>query len=57
MKYLKFLIIALVAMFSFAKADAAVRVGHPRHRRVVVVHHRPVHHRPAHRKVVVVHHR
>ncbi len=57
MKYLKIMIIALVAMFSFAKADAQVRVGvrlggHPYHHRRVVYHH-PYHHR----HVVVVHHR
>jgi hypothetical protein len=56
MKYLKIMIIALVAMFSFAKAEAQVHVGvrfggHPHHRRVVVVHHR------YHRHVVVEHRR
>lgn len=58
MKYLKIMIVALIAMFSFAKADAQVHVGvnlggHPyyHHRRVVVVHH------PYHHRVVVVRHR
>lgn len=58
MKYLKIMIIALVAMFSFAKAEAQVRVGvrlggdrHYHRRHVVVVHHR------YHRHVVVEHRR
>jgi hypothetical protein len=54
MKYLKMLIIALVSVFAFGTAQAqvrvGVRVGHPVHRRVVVVHHRYHHryHRPYH---------
>ena len=55
MKYLKLMIIAIVAIFSFSAADAQIRVkigdSHP-HRRVVVVHH--YRHR---RHVVIVHHR
>jgi len=60
MKYLKVLILAVVAVFAFGSAEAQVRVGvhigdRPQHRRVVVVHHRYYHH-PV-RRVVVVHHR
>jgi len=56
MKYLKILIIALATTFAFgttSNAQVRVRVGHPVHRRVVVVHHR--YYRP--HRVVVVHHR
>jgi len=56
MKYLKILIIALATTFAFgttSNAQVRVRIGHPVHRRVVVVHHR--YYRP--HRVVVVHHR
>ena len=56
MKYLKLMILAVIAAFSFGSANAQVRVQigghpHPYHRRVVVVHHRW--HRPYHRTVIV----
>ena len=57
MKYLKVVLLAIVAVCTFASAQAQVnvRIGdrHPRHRRVVVVRHR--YHR--HHDVVVVHDR
>ena len=61
MKYLKVLIVAIVAACTFGSAQAQVRVKvgigqQDHHRRVVVVqHHR--YHRPVRREVVVVHHR
>jgi len=65
MKYLKVIVLAVVAACTFGSAQAQVRVGvgvgigDRDHRRVVVQHrryHRP-YHRPYHREVVVVHHR
>ncbi|HEY0245501.1 MAG TPA: hypothetical protein VGC01_08070 [Mucilaginibacter sp.] len=58
MKYLKLMILAVIAVFSFGIAEAQVHVQiggrpHPYHRRVV----RHRWHRPVHRRVVVVHHR
>jgi len=57
MKILKIALIALVTVFTFASADAQVRVratigARPQHR-TVIVHRRPVYHR----RVVVVRHR
>jgi len=58
MKYLKVLILAVVAVFAFGSANAQVRAkviigGRGNHHREVVVHHR--YHRPIHRRVVVEH--
>jgi len=58
MKYLKVVLLAIVAVCTFASAEAQVnvRIGdhhRPYHRRAVVVHHR--YHR--HHDVVVVRHR
>jgi len=60
MKYLRVLVLAIVAVSAFGSAEAQVRVdariGHPYHRRVVVErHHRW--HRGYHRDVVVEHRR
>ncbi len=56
MKYLRVLVLAIVAVFAFGSAEAQVRVGvrlgHPVHRRVVVVRHHRWHH-PYHRRVIV----
>ncbi|MDB5117986.1 MAG: hypothetical protein JWQ79_3478 [Mucilaginibacter sp.] len=54
MKYLKVLLVAIIAVCSFgaAQAQVNVRIGgrpHPYHRRVVVVQHRHWHHRAYHR--------
>jgi len=61
MKYLRVLVLAIVAVSAFGSAEAQVRVGvnigHPYHHRRVVVerHHRW--HRGYHRDVVVEHRR
>lgn len=59
MKYLKVMLMAIIAVSAFGSAQAQVRVvvgdHHPHHRRVVVVRHRPWRHHD--RRVIVVHDR
>jgi hypothetical protein len=54
MKYLKVLLVAIIAVCTFGTSQAQIRVRigdrpHAYHRRVVVVHHHNWHHRSYHR--------